>query len=314
MHDDQHGTAVVLLAALINALKVVGKSMQEIRVVVNGLGAAGTACCKILLAAGVRHLVGCDRNGAVLDATGDRLEAVRADLRAAIHFDTPFATLHEALVGADAFIGVSRGNLLKVEDLQTMARDPIVFAMANPEPEIAPEVALPLLPGHGDGPERLPQPGEQPAGVPRHLPRRARRARPHDQRGDEAGRRPRHRRDHPGRTTSPRTTSSPACSTRRSSGRWPEPWRGRPTSRAWRGGATRITKPPCSPASWCDLERRRSAASSAARSGRSGSGRTSASARGRRSAGGGRRPRSSCLPPFAIRADFRAATCRVREA
>jgi malate dehydrogenase (oxaloacetate-decarboxylating) len=159
MHDDQHGTAVVLLAALINALKVVGKSMRDIRVVVNGLGAAGTACCKILLAAGVRHLVGCDRNGAVLDATGDRLEAVRADLRAAIHFDTPFATLREALVGADAFIGVSRGNLLKVEDLQTMARDPIVFAMANPEPEIAPEVALPycrvMATGRSDYPNQV---------------------------------------------------------------------------------------------------------------------------------------------------------------
>ena len=159
MHDDQHGTAVVLLAALINALKVVGKSMHEIRVVVNGLGAAGTACCKILLAAGVRHLVGCDRNGAVLDATGDRLEGVRVDLRAAIHFDAPFATLHESLVGADAFIGVSRGNILKVEDLQTMARDPIVFAMANPEPEIAPEVALPfcrvMATGRSDYPNQV---------------------------------------------------------------------------------------------------------------------------------------------------------------
>src|SRR5947207_12769641 len=77
MHDDQHGTAVVLLAALLNALKVTGKDMGRVKVVVNGLGAAGTACCKILLSAGVRHLVGCDRKGAVLDASGDRLEAAR---------------------------------------------------------------------------------------------------------------------------------------------------------------------------------------------------------------------------------------------
>jgi malate dehydrogenase (oxaloacetate-decarboxylating) len=144
MHDDQHGTAVVILAALLNALEVVGKDIKRIKVVVNGLGAAGTACCKILLAAGVQTLIGCDRKGAVLDATGANLEAAKQDLRACIHFDSPFATLHEALVGADVFIGVSVANLLQVSDLETMAPDRIVFAMANPEPEIAPEKALPL--------------------------------------------------------------------------------------------------------------------------------------------------------------------------
>lgn len=144
MHDDQHGTAVVLLAALLNALKVVGKSMESIKVVVNGLGAAGTACCRILLAAGVRHLIGCDRPGAVLDAQGDKLEAARRDLRAQIQPDRPFATLHDALAGADVFIGVSAANILKPADLQTMAPDRIVFAMANPEPEIAPDLAQPL--------------------------------------------------------------------------------------------------------------------------------------------------------------------------
>jgi malate dehydrogenase (oxaloacetate-decarboxylating) len=159
MHDDQHGTAVVLLAALINALKVVQKEMHEIRVVVNGLGAAGTACCKILLAAGLRHLVGCDRKGAVLDARGDRLDLVRQDLRGAIDFEHPFATLREALAGADVFIGVSVANSITAEDLQSMARDPIVFAMANPEPEIAPELALPycriLATGRSDHPNQV---------------------------------------------------------------------------------------------------------------------------------------------------------------
>jgi malate dehydrogenase (oxaloacetate-decarboxylating) len=144
MHDDQHGTAVALLAALFNALKVVGKDIGKIKVVVNGLGAAGTACCKILVAAGVTNLIGCDRKGAVLNATGDRLPDVRRDLRAAIQYDTPFATLHDALRDADVFIGVSVANALKTEDLELMSPDRIVFAMANPEPEISPAVALPL--------------------------------------------------------------------------------------------------------------------------------------------------------------------------
>jgi malate dehydrogenase (oxaloacetate-decarboxylating) len=144
MHDDQHGTAVVLLAALHNALKVVGKDIAAVRVVVNGLGAAGTACCRILLAAGVRRLIGCDRPGAVLDASGDKLAAAQKDLRGAVHFDQPFATLGEVLTGADVFIGVSVANTLQPADLERMAPDRIVFAMANPEPEIRPELALPL--------------------------------------------------------------------------------------------------------------------------------------------------------------------------
>jgi len=138
MHDDQHGTAVVLLAALINALKVTGRKMETIRVVVNGLGAAGTACCKILLAAGVTHLIGCDRKGAVVDASGEKLAAARRDFRGCITFDEPFATLRDALRGADVFIGVSVGNLLTVADLETMAAGRIVFAMANPVPEVNP--------------------------------------------------------------------------------------------------------------------------------------------------------------------------------
>jgi malate dehydrogenase (oxaloacetate-decarboxylating) len=159
MHDDQHGTAVVLLAALLNALKVVGKDVTAIKVVVNGLGAAGTACCRILLSAGVRHLIGCDRKGAVLDASGANLEAARKDLRGAIHFDQPFATFHEALAGADVFIGVSVGNFLTPADLGLMAPDRIVFAMANPEPEIAPDLALPrcriLATGRSDYPNQV---------------------------------------------------------------------------------------------------------------------------------------------------------------
>jgi malate dehydrogenase (oxaloacetate-decarboxylating) len=144
MHDDQHGTAVVLLAALQNALKVVGKDLRRIKVVVNGLGAAGTACCRILLAAGVRHLIGCDRQGAVLLVTGDNLTKAQGNLRDCINFDEPILTLRESLTGADVFIGLSAANILRPADVQLMARDRIVFAMANPDPEIAPDVAAPL--------------------------------------------------------------------------------------------------------------------------------------------------------------------------
>jgi malate dehydrogenase (oxaloacetate-decarboxylating) len=144
MHDDQHGTAVVLLAALQNALKVVGKDLHRIKVVVNGLGAAGTACCRILLAAGVQHLIGCDRQGAVLRADGDALSKAQLDVRGCINFDQPTQTLHEAMTGADVFIGLSAANILTPADLLVMAQDRIVFAMANPEPEIAVTLAAPL--------------------------------------------------------------------------------------------------------------------------------------------------------------------------
>jgi malate dehydrogenase (oxaloacetate-decarboxylating) len=159
MHDDQHGTAVVLLAALLNALKVVGKDLASIKVVVNGLGAAGTACCRILLAAGVRRLIGCDRNGAVLDVTLDNLTQAGKDLRGLIRFDNPFSVLHEVLKDADVFIGLSRGNILTPDDLQVMAADRIVFAMANPDPEIEPDRALPhcriMATGRSDYPNQV---------------------------------------------------------------------------------------------------------------------------------------------------------------
>ncbi len=142
MHDDQHGTAVVILAALKNALKVIGKRFEEVRVVVNGLGAAGMACCQILLAAGVSHLLGCGRHGIVLSGDPDRLRTCRHDLATCIQADRPTGTLQDALKGADVFIGLSVGNVLRSEDLDLMAHDRIVFAMANPDPEIAPDLAM----------------------------------------------------------------------------------------------------------------------------------------------------------------------------
>jgi malate dehydrogenase (oxaloacetate-decarboxylating) len=142
MHDDQHGTAVVLLAALTNALTIVGKRIENIRVVVNGLGAAGTACCRMLLAAGVSHLLGCDKEGIILHGEAERLRACRTDLTACLTRDPPEGNLRDALRGADVFIGLSVGNLLTAEDLDLMAPDRIVFAMANPDPEVSPDLAV----------------------------------------------------------------------------------------------------------------------------------------------------------------------------
>jgi malate dehydrogenase (oxaloacetate-decarboxylating) len=142
MHDDQHGTAVALLAALTNALVVVGKTIEQVRVVVNGLGAAGTACCRMLLAAGVSHLLGCDKEGIILHGDAEQLRACRTDLSACFTRKRPLGRLSDALRGADVFIGLSVGNVLKAEDLELMAKDRIVFAMANPDPEVPPELAL----------------------------------------------------------------------------------------------------------------------------------------------------------------------------
>ena len=142
MHDDQHGTAVVILAALLNALKVSNRSLDHITVVVNGLGAAGTACCQLLIAAGIGQLKGCDKKGLVLDEPMHVLRSTNDHLSNFIHYEEPTGTLHNALKGADVFIGLSTGNILQPGDLDLMAPEAIVFALANPDPEISPEAAL----------------------------------------------------------------------------------------------------------------------------------------------------------------------------
>jgi malate dehydrogenase (oxaloacetate-decarboxylating) len=142
MHDDQHGTAVVILAGLMNALEVVKKPIEKIHIVVNGLGAAGLTCCRMLLTAGARQIIGCGRQGIILSETPERLLACRDDLLACVNRDRPKGTLRDALKGADVFIGLSSANLLTPADLDLMASDRIVFAMANPDPEIKPELAM----------------------------------------------------------------------------------------------------------------------------------------------------------------------------
>jgi len=137
-HDDQHGTAVVMLAGLINALKLVGKSMEEVKVVVCGIGAAGVACTKMLIAAGVRDIVGVDSKG-ILSSDQQHDNMMKQWFAENTNKDRQTGTLQTAIKGADVFIGLSSGGLLTREDILTMAEDRIVFAMANPTPEILPE-------------------------------------------------------------------------------------------------------------------------------------------------------------------------------
>jgi malate dehydrogenase (oxaloacetate-decarboxylating) len=139
-HDDQHGTAVVLLAGLLNALKIVGKPIGEIKIVVCGIGAAGVACSRMLLAAGVTRLVGVDKCGAIHRDERYDNEAWN-DYARMTNPDNEKGSLSDVIAGADVFIGLSRPRLLRQEDVRKMNADPIVFAMANPEPEISPEEA-----------------------------------------------------------------------------------------------------------------------------------------------------------------------------
>jgi len=137
-HDDQHGTAIVVLAALLNALKVVDKRLEAIKVVVAGVGAAGIAVTQILLAAGVRDIVGCDRLGAVHRGRPG-LSAVKRDYAAVTNPRDLHGSADEALRGADVFIGVSQPGAISVEGVGRMAERAIIFAMANPTPEVPPE-------------------------------------------------------------------------------------------------------------------------------------------------------------------------------
>lgn len=142
MHDDQHGTAVVVLAALKNALRIVKKDISKIRIVMSGIGAAGVACAKILLLAGARHIVACSRRGVVFSTEENGVHAAKRDFMSQIHRDNPGASLKETLKGTDVFIGVSSANLLTAKDLKKMKKDRIVFAMANPDPEVSPSEAV----------------------------------------------------------------------------------------------------------------------------------------------------------------------------
>jgi malate dehydrogenase (oxaloacetate-decarboxylating) len=136
-HDDQHGTAIVVLAALTNALRVVGKNLDEVRVVLSGSGAAGVAIIKILQAEGAGQLIACDRNG-VLHKGRDGLDESKRWVATHTNPDGRTGTLRDALAGADVFVGVSGPGILAPEDIATMGADAVVFALANPDPEVDP--------------------------------------------------------------------------------------------------------------------------------------------------------------------------------
>ena len=141
-HDDQHGTAIVVGAALLNALKIVNKRLSQIKVVINGIGAAGTAIARFLLRMGVGEMLLCDRNG-ILNPYDKRtiLHKYHLELASRTNPEGISGDLAKAMEGADVFIGVSRGNLVTGDMIRRMAEDPIVFAMANPTPEIFPDEA-----------------------------------------------------------------------------------------------------------------------------------------------------------------------------
>src|SRR5438477_10520503 len=140
-HDDQHGTAVVVLAALLNALRIVKKDLRRLRVVVTGVGAAGTATIKILMSTGVRDIVGVDEHGTIHRGRATGMDFMKRWVASATNPRQVKGGLGAALARADVFIGLSVPGILTVRDIRRMARDPIVFAMANPEPEIRPEEA-----------------------------------------------------------------------------------------------------------------------------------------------------------------------------
>jgi len=140
-HDDQHGTAIVVLAGLINATKVVGKNLKDLKVVINGAGSAGTAISKLLLSAGVKNLIACDKVG-ILYRGMEKIDDAKTALTEITNPENIKGNLSDALVGADVFIGVSAPGIVTPEMVRSMNKDSIVFGMANPTPEIMPDEAI----------------------------------------------------------------------------------------------------------------------------------------------------------------------------
>ena len=139
-HDDQHGTAVITLAGLLNALKVVGKKKEDVKIVTSGAGAAAIAIVKLLLSAGFKHVIMCDRKGAIYEGR-EGLNWIKEEMAQVTNLEKKAGSLAEMLVGADVFIGVSAPGTVTTEMVRTMNKDAIVFACANPTPEIFPEDA-----------------------------------------------------------------------------------------------------------------------------------------------------------------------------
>ncbi len=158
-HDDQHGTAVVLLAALINACKITGQDMKDLKVVVNGIGASGVACSKILMNAGVTNIIGCDTRVVNDKASTENMNFMKDWYAENTNPEGIQGDLTEAIKGANMFVGLSGPGTFSVDQLKSMAKNPLVFAMANPTPEIMPEIAAPyvrvMATGRSDYPNQI---------------------------------------------------------------------------------------------------------------------------------------------------------------
>jgi len=144
-HDDQHGTAVVALAALINVSRLLKRDLKKFKVIVVGAGAAGTAVTKIMLVSGVRDIIVCDRAGALYSGRKKGMDPAKRELAKITNPRRVKGSISDAMKGADVFIGVSAPNVITADDIRKMSKNPVVFALANPDPEIAPEEALPLV-------------------------------------------------------------------------------------------------------------------------------------------------------------------------
>lgn len=140
-HDDQHGTAIITLAGLTNALKLVGKKKEEVRVVVNGAGAAAISITRLLLTAGVKNITLCDRKGAIYEGRAEGMNPVKEEMAKVTNLEKKSGSLADMLVGADVFIGVSAPGMVTPEMVKTMNKDAVIFACANPTPEIFPDDA-----------------------------------------------------------------------------------------------------------------------------------------------------------------------------
>ena len=140
-HDDQHGTAVVTLAGVNNAMRLTGKKKEEVRIVINGAGAAAISICKLLFTAGYANITLCDRNGAIYEGREKGMNPIKEEMALITNKEKKAGSLADVLVGADVFIGVSAPNTVTTEMVKTMAPDPVIFACANPTPEIFPEDA-----------------------------------------------------------------------------------------------------------------------------------------------------------------------------
>jgi malate dehydrogenase (oxaloacetate-decarboxylating) len=158
-HDDQHGTAVVVLAALLNALKIVKKRLADARIVFTGAGASGIATAKLLMRAGAKHIIACDRAGALYRGRTDNMNSMKEWFAKHTNEKRLKGSAADALKGADVFVGLSGPGVVSLKDIKAMNRDPIVFAMANPIPEILPEEAGPyvrvMATGRSDYPNQI---------------------------------------------------------------------------------------------------------------------------------------------------------------